>query len=159
MQHALPFLIENLAVELDALFGFVLADHGGGHCQRVADANGLGEMQHLIEINRARTGKLRSEQGGNQGTPPHAVRNDAMKQGVIGVLGIQVRGIGVAGDGGKGLDVGQRQRAQQAGTLAQSDFVKSDVFDQISVQRKIHSASSMYGKTLGSESDRHYFLT
>ena len=82
-----------------------------------------------------------------------------MKQRVIGVLRVQMSGVGVTRYGGESLNVSQRQRAQQAGTLAQGDFVKSDVFNQISVQRKIHNASSIYGKTLGPEQSRHYFLT
>ena len=138
VQHALAFLIEHLAIQLDTFGQVVFADHRGRHGERVTDANGFAEVQHLILINGAGAGKLGAQQGGNQGPAPHAVGNYAVVQSVVGVDGIQVRRVGVTRYGRKGLDIVQRQRAQQAGALAQRNFVVSDVFNQIRVQCEIH---------------------
>jgi len=56
-----------------------------------------------------------------------------MEQGVAGVFGVQVGGVGVARDGSKGLDVGLRQGAYQARALAHAEFVVGDVFKPFGV--------------------------
>ena len=118
VQHAVALLVDHLAIQLNALLDVVFGQHGRRHREGVTNAHGLGEVQHLLQVNGAGAGKLCAEQRRNQGSAPHAVGDDTVKQGVIGVLGIQVRGVGVAGHRGKSLDVGQRQSAQQARALA-----------------------------------------
>ena len=138
VQHPHALLVSHLAVEFDLFSDVVLAGHGGGDGQRVANAHRLGEVQHLLEVNRAGAGKVRAQQRRDQRAAPHAVRDHAMEQRVIGVFGVQVGRIGVARDGGKGLDVAQRHGAQQARALAQRDGVVGKVFDPFGVGRQIH---------------------
>jgi hypothetical protein len=63
-------------------------------------------MQGLVHVDGARAGQLGAQDRGHQRATPHAVGDDAVEQGVIGVLGVQMGRIGVAGDSGKGHDVG-----------------------------------------------------
>ena len=127
VQHTVAPLVHHLAVQFDPLLFLVLADDGGGHRQRVADAHRLGEVQRLVEVDGARPRELGAEQGGNERTAPHAVRDHAVEQRVLRVLRIEVGRIGVSGHGGEGLDVSQGQRAQQTGALADLQLIEGDV--------------------------------
>jgi hypothetical protein len=129
VQHALALLVDHRTVEFDAFFLVVLARHGHRHGERVANAHRLGEMQHLLQINGAGARKLRAQQRRDECAAPHAVGDDAVKQRVVGVFGVEVGRVGVARDGGKGLDVGLREGAQQARALAHAQFVVGDVFN------------------------------
>lgn len=61
------------------------------------------------------------------------MRNHTMKQGVIRVLGIEVGWVGIARDGGKCLDVFNREGSHQARTLPHRDFVVQHVFNKVGV--------------------------
>ena len=127
VQHGFAFLVHGLAIEFHLLALFDFAQHGGGHGQGVAHAHRAGEMQVLRHIDGARPGKLCAQQGGDQCAAPHAVRDHPVEQGVVGVVAVEVGGVGVARNGCKGLDVGHAQGAQESCALAYLQLVVSDV--------------------------------
>lgn len=118
------FLIDADAIEQHVpVVGEFLLD-GQGQFDTVADADRAGVAQRLVNQDGARAGKLGGEDGGHQGTAPHAVRNGLTEHAAFRVFGVDGGRVDVARQDGKQLDVFRHQRAGQAGTIADSDFVE-----------------------------------
>ncbi|MPN18319.1 hypothetical protein SDC9_165679 [bioreactor metagenome] len=111
MEHRLAVLVGHLAVHHHVVVRIVLFGHGGGHRQRIAHAHGVRELQILRQVNGAGAGELCAEQRRDECAAPHAVRHHVVEQRALRVFGVHVRGVDVARDGRKGLDVLQRERA------------------------------------------------
>ena len=138
----MPLLVGNLAIQIHAFLLIVLVQHSRHHCQRVANAHRLGKVQVLLHVNGAGARELCAQQCRNQRASPHAVRNHAMKCGVVGIFSVQVGGIGVARHCCKRLDVCLSQGAYQTGTLPHTQLVIRDVFNPFNVCGRIHGAWS-----------------
>ncbi len=129
--HPFTLLIDHLTRQIDRLVHLVFGGHGRADRERVTNAHRAGKVQALIQVNGAGAWKLGAEQCRDQRAAPHAVPDHTVHQRVTGVVGIEVGGIGVTGDCCERLDVLWHQRAQQAGTLPDLQFVKSEVLNEI----------------------------
>jgi hypothetical protein len=81
VNHLFAVLIDADAVEDHVLVVIELAIAAHRHGQRVAHPYRAAEVQRLVDVDRARSGKLGAQQGGDQRAAPHAVGNDLGEHG------------------------------------------------------------------------------
>ena len=140
-EHAHAVLVVHHAHQLDRLLGVVLVGHGSGHGQRIANAHRAAEVQRLGQVDGAGPWKFGAQQRRDERSPPHAVGDDAVEERRVGVVGVQVGRVGVTRNGGKGLDVGQRQRAQQPRAGADGQLVIGEVLDPGGLGVVVHAVA------------------
>src|SRR5271167_4620098 len=66
-------LVHDAAIEDDVSLGRILFTHGDCYHHGVAQNNRISEIERLTAIDGAGPGKLRAEQGRDQGSAPHAM--------------------------------------------------------------------------------------
>ena len=93
-----------------------------------------------MQIDGARPGEMGAEQSRNHRRRPHAMGNHPVKHRIVGVIGVEMGRIGIARHRRKGLNIVNRQHARHHVGLADLQFIKGDVFDQVLVKQSIHRA-------------------
>jgi len=141
--HPLAVLIDALAGEGDAMFAVVFASRGYRHGDRVAESDGVPEVERLAEIDRAGARQLRAEQCGDERATSHAVRDDLLKQVAAGIGVIHMRWIDVAGHDREQLNVLFAHGAHEAGGVADRDLVEGAVLDHVHVACPLSSIADL----------------
>ena len=107
-------------------------------------------MQVLLQIDRARPGKLRTQHSRDERPTPHAMRNHTVEQGVICILRIKVRGIRVARHRRKSADVIECQRASQRRTLTNDQLIEGVVLGNVDIGCLVHGIGRVFQNMLRS---------
>jgi hypothetical protein len=131
--HGSSILVRAGAIEHDAAVGCIARGHGDRNAQRVADSNGLVELQRLRAIDRAGAGKPGAQDGGDQRCAPHAVGDHGVQVGRLGEFPVDVLRVHVARHGGEQVDVGRGERALDARAIADGDLVEGAVANDLEV--------------------------
>ena len=132
-------LVHHQTIQRQPLLGVILGADGHRHSQCVANADGAREMQVLIDIDRAGPWKDGAQQRGDQSAAPHAMGDHAMEHRVVGVVSIEMRGVGVARNCGEGLNVRNGQLTREARSAADLDLVIGHVLDHGDGGNLIHN--------------------
>ena len=127
--HLFAALIGGAAIQQQAFLGRVLLFDRDRDGHGVAEQHGPCEPQRLIEIDRARSGQLRAEQGRDQRPAPHAVRHHLMKHVTLGESRVDMHRVDVAGHHREHLDVAIGQRPNQTGGVTDFDLIEGTVLD------------------------------
>ena len=125
--HRGAVLIDAGAVQCQALAGFIARGHGDADAQPVTDAYGREELERLRKVNGACAGQAVAQHRGNQRPAQHAVRDDALKAGGGGEVGVQMLRVDVARENGKQLDILFAERALNGVGVPHGNFVEGAV--------------------------------
>jgi hypothetical protein len=96
VHHFQPFLIGAQAVKDDVMVVVELFTAGNHHFDRVTNAYRPGEMQGLVDVDRAGAGKLGAQHRRDQRTGPHAVGDDFAEHRRMRVFRIDMGRIDIA---------------------------------------------------------------
>ena len=116
----LAVLVHSPAIEDDPVCFLDFAVDPHRHGDRVAEADRPAKVQGLVHIDRPRTGKLCSQQGGNQRSAPHAMGHDLVEHIGFRIGLVEICRIDVPGHDRENLDVLVGEGPDQTGGIAWS---------------------------------------
>ncbi len=128
--HRLAMLVGADGIEHHVAFFRLFLAHRQRHRDGVADADRMEKTQILAEIDRARAGQHGSQHIGDQPRPPHPMDDDVMKHVGLGIAGIHMRRVHIAGGDGEQVDIALRHGVGKTGLLADGQFVEGPVLDE-----------------------------
>ena len=133
-------LIGTYAVENDMAVIVELLFDRDGDGDGVADGDRSGKVQRLVDEDRSRPRELCAEHGRDQGTAPHAVGDHLAEHAALREFRIDDRGIDVAGEYSKQLDILRHQRAFEARRVSDVDLVVKLVDEETGLAGVVHDS-------------------
>ena len=111
----------------DVLFGKKLADRAGGG-DGVAEADGLGELEILPQIDGAGAGKAHAQHRRDRGRRRGCRGRSDRRRGLAGRHLVGMGGVKISGDAGKEIDVGLPDGLHRAGRSPIFIFLNGHVY-------------------------------
>ena len=126
-KHHLAPLIAGGGRQADTVLALDQLGHFNFGGDGIAWRNRLVKADLLVEIDRPRPRQAGAQHRRNQRRSPHAVHHDMAKRPMGGETGIQMRGVGVAGNSGEQFNILGTDVADKTGAVADFHLVKQIV--------------------------------